>query len=92
MVANDSQMFKALWRNGVAQSFRSRTLDLPPRVWPNQGLQPTPYSVRCASASRRGSYPAFGPQKKKGGDAPVVKRIGKKGRSEKRCAGRLRLC
>jgi hypothetical protein len=27
---------------------------------PNKRLQPTPYSLRCALASRRGSGPAFG--------------------------------
>ena len=27
---------------------------------PNIGLEPTPYSVRCAPASGRGSPPAFG--------------------------------
>jgi hypothetical protein len=27
---------------------------------PNNALEPTPSSVRCASASRRGSLPAFG--------------------------------
>jgi hypothetical protein len=27
---------------------------------PNQALEPTPYSVRCAPAFRRGSPPAFG--------------------------------
>jgi hypothetical protein len=27
---------------------------------PNQALEPTPYSVRCAPAFRRGSPPALG--------------------------------
>jgi hypothetical protein len=36
---------------------------------PNNALEPTPSSVRCASASRRGSLPAFGYQKAQGKEA-----------------------
>jgi hypothetical protein len=45
-----------------------------PAPGPNQALEPTPYSLRCASASGRGSPPAFGLSTESMSDTLIVQR------------------
>ena len=42
---------------------------------PNNALEPTPSSVRCASASRRGSLPAFGFSASRRGNIGLVSTV-----------------
>jgi len=57
--------------------------------WPNIGLEPTPYSVRYASASRRGSGPAFGSAWRVWGGRRALEAPGSRHR---RCQGRRPSC